>query len=335
MTQRKNGAKAYFILGVIAALAVAGYFVFGAITGNQANTDDAQIDADVVPVGAKVGGTVLHLAVHDNQTVKKGDLLVEIDPTDFQVKVDEKKADLEAAEALAEAQGKGGTAQNAAAVAAARAALARADAERQKADSDLTRDKRLKAEKAISAVELETAQNAAEKARAAAEQAAAQLKIAEEQHGVAAAKVKSAAAALAEAESQLAYTKIVAPRDGTLSRVAVQEGQILQPSQLIAQLVGSETYVVANFKETQVGRMRPGQRADIEIDAYPGRKFEGKVESLAAATGARFSLLPPDNASGNFVKVVQRVPVKIQWENVPADVTMKAGLSADVTVRFK
>ena len=112
----------------------------------------------------------------------------------------------------------------------------------------------------------------------------------------------------------------------------VHDGQLVGVGQPVVELVPTATYVLANFKETQIGHMRPGQHAEIEIDAFPGRKFEGKVESLAGGTGAAFSLLPADNATGNFVKVVQRVPVRIAWVNPPADVDLRAGLSADVTV---
>jgi len=117
-----------------------------------------------------------------------------------------------------------------------------------------------------------------------------------------------------------------------LSRLAAHDGQLVQAGQQLVSVVPNATYVLANYKETQVGAMRVGQRAEIQVDAYPGRTFEGKVDSTSPGTGARFSLLPPDNASGNFVKVVQRVPVKIAWVNVPADVKLAAGMSADVTV---
>ncbi len=146
------------------------------------------------------------------------------------------------------------------------------------------------------------------------------------------AKVDSAKAQLDLAKLQLSYTKVLAPADGLASRLTVHPGQLVTIGQPVIQLVPTLTYLVANFKETQVGGMRPGQEAEIEVDAYPGRKFAGKVESLSGGTGASFSLLPADNATGNFVKVVQRVPVRIAWEGLPADVPMRAGLSADVTV---
>lgn len=336
-TVKKNPAKLYAALGIFGVLVVGGYLSFHLLTANRANTDDAQLEADVVPLGARVGGAVLHVLVTDNQAVKKGDSLIELDPLDYQTRVSQAEAELEAALSLAETSDapKETPGANAAAVAAARANQSRTEAELRKAEADLQRAKKLRKERAISPVEFENTQNTYDKARAAQMQAEAQIKVAEEQHGVAAAKVKAAQAALIQARTQLSYTKIIAPRDGTLSKIAVQEGQLVQAGQMVAQVVDNRAFIVANFKETQVGRMKPGQIAEIEVDAFPGQRLEGKVESVSAATGARFSMLPPDNASGNFVKVVQRVPVKIVIENPPQDLALKAGLSADVTVYFK
>jgi membrane fusion protein (multidrug efflux system) len=180
-----------------------------------------------------------------------------------------------------------------------------------------------------------TAQTHIAEAEGRVEQSApvdAQFAVARANADLAHARSAAADAALALAKLELSYTRIEAPTAGMLSRLAVREGQLLQPAQQVVVVVPSATYVIANFKETQVGRMRPGQRAEVSVDAFPGRTFTGKVESTSPGTGARFSLLPPDNASGNFVKVVQRVPVKVTWVDVPADVTLAAGLSVDVTV---
>ena len=155
------------------------------------------------------------------------------------------------------------------------------------------------------------------------------------QASLARANQAAAEASLAMASLQLSYTKVTAPVDGRLSRLAVRVGQQVQVGQPIVTVVPTATYVVANFKETQIGEMHPGQRAEITVDALPGRKFEGHVESVSPGTGARFSMLPPDNASGNFVKVVQRVPVKIQWSQQAGDQPLPAGLSVDVTVYTK
>jgi membrane fusion protein (multidrug efflux system) len=142
----------------------------------------------------------------------------------------------------------------------------------------------------------------------------------------------SAEAALVQANLNLSYTKIVAPQDGHISKLAVHPGQLVAASQVITNVLPNTTFVVANYKETQVGKMRPGQTATVSIDAFPGRTFHAKVDSVAHGTGAQFSLLPPDNASGNFVKVVQRVPVKLVWTDMPDDVVLEAGLSVDVSV---
>jgi membrane fusion protein (multidrug efflux system) len=146
------------------------------------------------------------------------------------------------------------------------------------------------------------------------------------------ARVTTAEAALELARLNLSYATLVAPTDGVVSKLTVHAGQLVSPGMPVAELVPEGTYLVANFKETQVGQMKAGQRVDVEVDAYSGRKFEGEVESLSGGTGSRFSLLPPDNASGNFVKVVQRVPVRIRWKTAPTDVTLRAGMSATVTV---
>lgn len=333
----KKGKKAYLILAAVTALAVLSYFSYLWLTSNEVNTDNAQLEAEVLPLASKVGGTLLRLHAQDNQNVKKGEVIAEIDPRDYEARVAQLQAELDAAKAQAESgTERQSSRNNTAQVASAKAGLAKAASELRKAEADLNRARKLKSEKAITDVEFEDNQNAFDKAKAAHEQANAQLKLAEDQHGFAEAKVKSAEAILQQAQLQLEYTKILAPRDGILSKLAVQEGQLIQPGQLITQLVDSEIFVIANFKETQVGRMRSAQVAKITIDAYPGYKFSGKIESLSAATGARFSLLPPDNASGNFVKVVQRVPVKIKLDALASnDVVLKAGLSADVTVMLK
>jgi membrane fusion protein (multidrug efflux system) len=163
---------------------------------------------------------------------------------------------------------------------------------------------------------------------------AAQIGSAKANADLARAHIKVAEAALDLARLQLGYTKIVATEDGLVTKLSVQAGQMIQVGQPLAELVPDRTYVVANFKETQVGRMRPGQTARVRIDAFPGVEIEARVDSLSGGTGARFSLLPPDNASGNFVKVVQRVPVRIAWLKRP-EVPLQAGLSTDVTVYIR
>jgi membrane fusion protein (multidrug efflux system) len=374
---------------LVAIVAVAGlaYGTFTILTHGREGTDDAQVDGDVVTVSARVGGMIALVHVVDNQQVKKGDLLVEIDPADLAAREKEAEAELGAARAQAqaadaqmavvEATSKGGlsaaratlsgsatsVASADAQVESAKAALVRAQAEANQADTDSARFEALLKDGAIPRAQVDAARSAAQAARAAVSQAQAQLAVATDakrtaqttvavsqarveqsapvdaqlagaraQADLAHARVDSAAATLALAQLQLSYTRIEAPADGMLSRMGVRAGQIVQAGQQVVAVVPNATYVVANFKETQVGRMRVGQSAEISVDAFPGRTFEGKVDSTSPGTGARFSLLPPDNASGNFVKVVQRVPVKIAWTNVPSDVKLAAGMSADVTV---
>jgi membrane fusion protein (multidrug efflux system) len=249
---------------------------------------------------------------------------------------------------------------------AARAQLRRAEAEAERAVADFERAKQLRAADAIAPERLDAVRAGSESAQAAVVAARAQLAAAEEGKRTAEgrageargkldqstpidaqvaaaragaelahARVKSAEAALELARLQLSYTTLSAPVSGTVSKLSARVGQMLGAGQVVADLVPEGSYVVANFKETQVGGIRPGQKVQVEIDAYPGRKLEARVESLSGGTGARFSLLPPDNASGNFVKVVERVPVRIAWMTPPADLALRAGLSAVVTVHTR
>ncbi len=385
--QARSPRRAFAILAAVlgVVLAVVGAYVYA--TRDQVDTDDAQIEADVVPVAPRVGGSVLSVAVHDNERVQAGQLLVTIDPADYEAREKQAEADLALAQAQAgaaaaqeqivEASAHGGLTQAEAAlsgstvgvgsadaaIAAARAAVARAEAEWHKSQIDLKRTQQLFEDRAVPQDRLDSAQIASDAAGAALAQTKAQLAAAldarrqaqsrvveakgrlgiarpidaqidaaKAQAAAAQARVQAAQAALALAKLQLGYTRVVAPIAGIVSKVKLQPGQIVAPGQPIAELVPSAIYVEANFKETQIGGMRPGQRAEIHVDAFPGRSFEGKVQSLSGGTGARFSLLPPDNASGNFVKVVQRVPVRIQLTNPPDDIQLEAGLSVDVTV---
>jgi len=387
---RRSPKKALLILGGVLAIALSSTGAYSWSTRGQETTDDAQIDTDVVPLGARVGGTLAEVFVRDNQEVNKGDPIVALDPADYDVKVKKAEAELEAARAqaaaadagvrIAEASSKGGlstakavltgsaeaVASARAQIDAAKAAVARAEAEAQRAETDRTRLDALAKSGSVAQATLDEAEARHSSAQAALAQARAQLVVAEEGKRVAAsrveeargrleqsapidaqissaeataalahARVKSAEAALAQAKLERSYTTIVAPASGVVSRLGVRPGQIVQPGQLIADLVPRSTYVIANFKETQVGAMKPGAPAEIEIDALPGQRFEGRVESLSGGTGARFSLLPPENATGNFVKVVQRVPVRIEWVHPPEGVTLRAGLSAEVTVHTR
>jgi membrane fusion protein (multidrug efflux system) len=251
-------------------------------------------------------------------------------------------------------------------IANAEAQLARAQADARRTEQDLKRAQSLFADRAIAQQALDNAQAAADSAQASLAAARAQVSAAHEQKRAAEtnveaakgrfeqsnqvdaqlaaaksgadlghARVKSSEAMLTLAQNQLAYTKVIAPEDGIVSKLGVHEGQLVQMGQPLVELVPDQTYVVANFKETQLGRIKPGQKVEVKVDAFGGKKLTGKVESISGGTGSRFSLLPPDNASGNFVKVVQRVPVRIAWVDAPKELLLRAGLSADVTVYVK
>jgi membrane fusion protein (multidrug efflux system) len=384
--KKPRGKRAFLALGVLLLVVLGGIGVYSYATGNRENTDDAVVEADVVAVTARVSGVVSKLLVEDNQVVKQGDLLLQLDDADLAAKLAQARAELQTAQAQAagahaqehvvaatargglesaRAQASASTSAVQAAdaqIAVARAALTRAQAAVEKADRDLARAKELVASDAIARQQLDAAQLAADSAHAelaqaqagvtAAEEAkrTAQSRVAEAQAHVsqttpvgqqieaahsaallADARVSAAEAAVRLAELQLSYTKVVAPSDGLVTQLGARQGALVQAGQPLAQLVPPTTYLIANFKETQIDRMRAGNRAEVTIDAYPGRTFEATVDSLAGGTGARFSIIPPDNASGNFVKVVQRVPVRLAWKTEP-DVPLRAGLSADVTV---
>jgi len=312
----------------LALAATLGYGAYWYATRFDVSTDDAQVEADTVPLAPRVGGQVAQVLVQENQAVKKGELLFVIDPADYAAREREAEADVEVARAQASAAD--------AQVAVAEAALLRAGAEAEKAKSDLERAEMLRRGEAIATEKLDAAKTTETVGRAGVGSTRAQFAAAKAQAKLSEARVKAAEAALELARLQLAYTKIWAPEDGVVSKLSVHEGQLVSPGQPLVELVPDRTYLVGNFKETQVGSMRKGQRAVVEIDAYPGLKLEGTVESLSGGTGARFSLIPPDNASGNFVKVVERVPVRIAWAKPPPpEVKLRAGLSAYITVRTR
>jgi membrane fusion protein (multidrug efflux system) len=256
--------------------------------------------------------------------VRNGQTLVRIDDSEYKVKVAQAEADLAAAQSAA--GGRRFTGQSQAAVATATGQRSAADAQiqaalanQQKANADLARMRDLVAKQIVSAQQLDAAQAAAASAAADVEALQRQASAAggavqNAQAGVrlAQAKLQAEQAALDNAKLQLSYTNVTAPETGTISKKQVEVGQLVQPGQTMMSIVADTgTWVTANFKETQLNKMRVGQPVAVEVDAYPGCEFEGTVQSLSGATGARFALLPPDNATGNFTKVVQRLPVRI------------------------
>src|SRR5881397_3092794 len=328
VTETEKPSKKKFVLpiAVLAGLLIL-FWVFQKVSYSRSHqsTDNAQVDGHIVPVLAKVGGYVKTVNVNENDHVNAGQLLVQLDDADYRVRLQQAQADLVAAEATAGGSGFAGQAQaQVQSAAGQRAALdaqigaARANAS--KADADLARARELADKQIISRQQLDAAQAAASVARAnllAAERQASAaggtVNTAEAGVRVANARTLAARAAAANAQLQLDYTRITAPASGEVSRKQVEVGQLVAPGQPLLSIVADTgVWVTANFKETQLAKIRPGQPVEFEIDAYGGCIGEGKVESVSGATGAKFALLPPDNATGNFTKVVQRVPVRIR-----------------------
>jgi membrane fusion protein (multidrug efflux system) len=356
----RRGPFRLVVLGIVgAALLVVG-MAYWLHARRFESTDDAFVDGNVVQISPQVAGVVAKLYFTDNQDVRRGDVLLEIDPRDYDAQVAAAKATLNMAMAqkdataanlslirvssgagLDEATSAVAQARHAVEVATSQASAARAAFIR--AQADLKRDTELFQQGNVSHQRLDQSQADAQSTRAQlqaaersvsvtenqVEQATARLdnassapqrvSVAEAQLRSSDAQVEQAQAALHQAELNRSYTTIYAPRPGRITRKAVQEGDVVQKDQIVTALVVGMPWVIANFKETQVGRMRLGQPAAISIDAYPGHPLQGHVDSIQQGTGARFSLLPAENATGNFVKVVQRVPVKILFDEAPDD----------------
>jgi membrane fusion protein (multidrug efflux system) len=324
-------AKTYGIAAaVLALLAGAAWLVEYETSGRYSqDTDDAVIAADQVTISAKLSGYVRSVAVADNQAVKQGEPLLEIDPTDYATRLASAKADVGSALAAT----RSATAQQAEAVAGVATAKIDADLAAREVEryAPLARSGAEPAEK--------LAQLTATRDRAVAALAQARARVASiaAQGAQLAARGDAARVAEAAAGNDLAATHLSAPIAGRIASRAVRVGQFVQPGMRLLTIVPSgEAYVLANFKETQVGLMRPGQPAELRVDALPGVHFSGVVESITPGTGANFSLIPPQNATGNFTKIVQRVPVRIRILAGPvARAALVPGLSVSATVDTK
>jgi len=327
------------VAGLVLLIAVILYYRY--FIAPYESTDDAFIDGYVTIISPRVPGQVARLMVTDNQEVKAGDVLVEIDPRDYETSLSQAKADLAAASSQAN-QSRAQVSVSEAKVAQAQAAVTSTEAEAQRANDDLKRYENVES-RAVSKSALDLAQAQARSANANLEAAYSQTNAAEAEVVLSEAGVETATAAaqqaeakLQQAELNLSYTKIIAPMDGRVTARTVQLGHYVQPGQALLALVPKDVWVTANFKETQLTYMKPGQPVELSVDAYPNKKFKGKVDSLQAGTGARFSLLPPENAVGNYIKVVQRVPVKINFdEELPTNLDIAPGLSVVPKVKVK
>jgi membrane fusion protein (multidrug efflux system) len=319
-----------------AGAALGGYY--WAFVAPYESTDDAFVEADVTPIAPQVAGRVLRVPVSDNQEVRQGTVLFDIDPRDYQTKLDQARAELAAAHSTAD-QAAAQLSVDRAKVEQEKASVAAADAEAKRAEADFRRFHEV-GSLAVSASQLDLA---ATQARSSAAQVTvalnrqrameAQLGLDEADIQTARAEVLRREAAVRQANLDLSYTRVVAPVAGFVTHRGVQPGDYVQIGQPQLALVPRQVWIVANFKETQLARMRPGQPVTISVDAYPSLKLKGHVDSVQAGAGARFSLFPPENASGNYVKVVQRVPVKIALDGAEAARVLGPGMSVVPEVR--
>jgi membrane fusion protein (multidrug efflux system) len=337
---RPRRALPYIIGGLVLLALIVGGVLYWLNARHYETTDDAFIDAHVANVSSQISGRVTNILFDDNQQVAAGQLLMEIDPRDYQEKLAQAEASLGSARAqLAQAQAQ--VALQKANLDQANAQVLVAQADSQQANQDLARyrgvDPRAVTRQDIDKTQATAKGNQArlEAAKAAVGGGRAQIEAAEAQANAAAASVREAEANADNAKLQLSYAKIVAPVAGRVAKRNVELGTYVAPGQALIAVVPTQMYITANFKETQLTDMKPGDPVDIHIDTYPGRTFRGRVDSFQTGTGSAFSVLPAENATGNYVKVVQRVPVKILLDKVPKDCTLGPGMSVEPSVKVR
>jgi membrane fusion protein (multidrug efflux system) len=386
--------RRFIVIGVVLLVVLAAIFFYWRSTFTE-DTDDAQVDGNLYQVSSRITGHVIKVYVDDNQTVQAGQLLAEIDPTDYQVALDQAEADLANAQAqyaqastnvpltsttvgttvttsASDVKGASDTiAQAEKQVEAAKARVDQAKANAQKAQDDVDRYTPLVQKDVISKQQFDAAVSAAAAAKAAVAEAEAnvlaqqnavsnarqrlaqaeaqsqqsvkngpgQIRVEQSRAAAAAAAVKQAQARVEQARLNLTYTHITAPTAGIVNKKNVQVGANLSVGQDLMTIIPlTDLWVTANFKETQLARMRPCQSVTLKVDAYGGRQFSGVVRQIGGATGSMLSLFPPENATGNYVKVVQRIPVRIDFTNLQkedGDYVLRPGLSVTPEVHVK
>jgi len=339
-TKVKKGLPRIIILGLVLLVAIFYGWKKISFAINHESTDNAQVETLLVPVLPRVSGYVKEIAVRDFDSVKTGQLVARLDDAEMQSMLTQMRADYASAEAdLANAK----AALNNAVVSLKvnRGSIELNNIRVEKAQKDYNRDKNLIADQAITQRQLDDSKFGVESASKQLDNSKSDLAAAESRIGVLQALVKKSEAALESKKAQidqqllkLSYTSIFAPLGGKIGKKNISEGQYVQAGAPLFTIVNDTTYwIVANFKESQIRKLRPGMHVDIELDAYPKLEISGKIETLSDATGARFALIPPDNASGNFVKVTQRIPVRINISDIDKyrDI-LRAGLSANVSI---
>lgn len=330
------------IIGAILFFLSCGMMYWLLVASHYVSTDNAYVKSDIIIISPKVNGYLTKIHVQDHQQVQEGDLLAEIDSRDYKAQLAQAQGQLDAATAHRESLIHQSRSQEAL-IRQAQAGLQSAEATYQKADKEFKRAQALAKGGALAQQTLEGAQAQYKNARAslaqqkaAEESARLQLQVLQEQLKQAEAQLEMAQAGLELAHLNVDYTMIRAPQAGILGNRSMQVGQLVKAGSALVYLITPRPWIEANFKENQIEKMRVNQPVQITLDAYSNREFKGYVESLAPASGSEFSLLPPENATGNFTKIVRRVPVKIRFadeENVFKKVAIRAGLSSIVTVK--
>jgi membrane fusion protein, multidrug efflux system len=322
----ENKKVAASLLVALILIGIATYFM---LTMNQRSTENAYINADVVEVAAQVPGRVIAVHVVDNQQVHKGDPLFDIDPEPYRIALARAQADL--AQAMQSAR------EDNAEVAASRAQVEQTSVDLGNARANYTRARELVARHFLTQQAADNAQTKVEALQAALNEAKAKLKKAlsapeqPDERG----DVLKAKADVAQASLNLSYTHVVAEQDGEITNFSLTPGTLVAVGRPLFALIATNSFHIdANFKETQLSGIHPGQPVDIDIDMYPDHRFHGTVESLSGGTGTAFSLLPPQNATGNWVKIAQRVPVRIKLDSLDPDYPLRIGATATVTVHI-
>jgi membrane fusion protein, multidrug efflux system len=323
-------ATSLLVVLLLAGLALGGY-AWWEHSRRVRTTENAYVNADVVQVASVVAGRVVAVHVQENQYVRRGEALFDVDPAPFRVAVSRARAEVELA--------RRGTVQDTAEVRALEAELARQQSDLGSTELIERRTQSLVAKGFMSQQAVDDAAAKVAVSRATVEQAKARL---EKARAALAAPngqtpgVAAALATLAQAELDLAHARVVAPHDGWVVNKKLAAGSSVVPGQPLFALIRDQSFWVdANFKETELPGVRAGQPVEIEVDMYPGHVFSGRVESFSGGTGAAFSLLPPQNATGNWVKVTQRVPVKVRFDSLDPQYPLRVGATATVTVRLQ
>ena len=323
----ENKKVAAVLIVAIIVIVITTYFI---LTMNQRSTENAYIKADVVEVAAQVSGQVTAVHVIDNQQVHKGDPLFDIDPAPFRIALARAQADL--AQAMQSAR------EDNADVAASRAEVEQTSVDLGNAGANYSRARELVARHFLTQQAADDAKTKVEALQAALNNAKAKLKkaLSAPQQPEKRADVLKAQAEVAQAKLNLSYTHVVAAQDGEVTNLSLVAGTLVKAGQPLFALIAKNSFHInANFKETQLSGIRPGQPVDIDIDMYPDHPFHGTVESLSGGTGTVFSLLPPQNATGNWVKITQRVPVRIKFDKLDPAYPLRIGATATVTVHTR